>query len=317
MAPRYLIIGASGFIGARLYAVLGRTHALATYHNRPVPGAFAFDAGRMRLADAVLKQHRGLTHAYILHGETNIDKCAGDPRGTAEINVAGTKRVIDDLLEHGVTPVFASSDAVFDGSRGLWTEEDPVNPILTYGRQKAEVERYLLEKTGAGLVLRLAKVVATAPSANDMLSEWFNRLESGTEIRCARDQVLSPLAVDDAVTAFTRLAESGRSGVFHVCGPRPITRLDLLQLLVKEIRCYRELQPKITPCGLRDFNFSEPRPLDASMSPRKLYAALGRHFDDPREICRKAAAARYGGGTSRARARREPSRHSISGERVK
>jgi dTDP-4-dehydrorhamnose reductase len=152
----------------------------------------------------------------------------------------------------------------------------------------------------------LAKVVAVVSGTNHMVGEWFNRLESGTEIRCARDQVLSPLAVDDAVTEFIRLAESGRSGVFHVCGPRPITRLDLLQLLVKEITCYRELQPKITPCSLRDFNFAEPRPLDTSMSPRKLYAALGRHFDDPREICRKAAAARYGGGASRARATNRP-----------
>ena len=317
MAPRYLIIGASGFIGARLYAVLGRTHALATYHSRPVPGGFAFDAGRMRLADAVLKQHRGLAHAYVLHGETNIDKCAGDPRGTAEINVAGTKRVIDDLLNHGVTPVFASSDAVFDGSRGLWTEEDQVNPILTYGRQKVEVERYLLEKTGAGLVLRLAKVVATAPGANDMLGEWFNRLESGETIRCANDQIFSPVTVDDAVDAFVRLTQGGLAGIFHVCGPRPVTRLQLLQMLLEEAGPYREFQARIVPCSIHDFAFAEPRPLDTSMSPRKLYAALGREFDDYREICRKAAAARYGGGTGRAHAHREASRHSISGERVK
>jgi len=33
MAKRFLSIGASGFIGARLCAVLGWTHALATYHR--------------------------------------------------------------------------------------------------------------------------------------------------------------------------------------------------------------------------------------------------------------------------------------------
>jgi len=317
MVPHYLIIGASGFVGSQLYATLGRGNAVATFNRRPVHGGVAFDARSMRLADTVLKQHGGLTHAYILHGVTGIDDCANDPSGTAEINVAGTKRVIDDLLEQGVRPVFASSDAVFDGSRGLWTEEDPVNPILTYGRQKVEVERYLLGKAGAGLVLRLARVVAVAPGANDMVGEWLNRLESGETIRCASDQIFSPVTVDDAVDAMIKLTQGAHSGIFHVCGPQPVTRLQLLQMLVEEAGRHRKLAARIVPCSIRDFEFAEPRPLDTSMSPHKLYAALGRCFDDPRELCRKAAAARYGGGTSRARARREPSRHSIPGDRVK
>lgn len=247
------------------------------------------------LADVVLKWHRGLTHAFILHGVTGIDACARDPRDTAEINVTGTKRIIDDLLAHGVAPVFASSDAVFDGSRGMWAEEDPVNPILTYGRQKVEVERYLLEKSDAALVLRLAKVVATTPGANDMLDGWLNGLESGESIRCARDQIFSPVTVDDAAEAFVRLAAGGQRGVFHVCGPRAVTRLQLLQALLEEAVRYRKFRERIVSCSIRDFDFVEPRPLDTSMSPRKLYAVLGRSFEGFRETCRKLAAARYGG----------------------
>lgn len=299
LAPRYLIIGASGLIGARLYAVLGRTHALATYHTRPVTGGIAFDVDRMRLADTVLRQYRGLTHAFLVHGVTAIDSCALDPAGTARTNVAGTQRVIDDLVEHGITPVFASSDAVFDGSRGLWTEDDQVNPILTYGRQKVEVERYLLEKSSAALVLRLPKVVAAALDADDMLSEWIKSLEAGETIRCARDQIFSPITVDDAVEAFVRLAKSGRAGIYHVCGPRPVSRLELLQLLLEELASYRKFSNQIVSCSIRDFKFSEPRPLDTSMSPRKLFGALGCEFSEPRAICRKAAAVRYGSGTGR------------------
>jgi uncharacterized protein YbjT (DUF2867 family) len=36
MAPRYLIIGASGFLGGRLHAVLGRDNAIGTYRSTPV-----------------------------------------------------------------------------------------------------------------------------------------------------------------------------------------------------------------------------------------------------------------------------------------
>ena len=295
MAPRYLIIGASGFLGARLLSLLGPDNAVATYFNRPVAGGVFFDAVKMRLAGAVLKQHKGLTHAFIFHGITSIDACARDPQGTARVNVISMCAVIDDLFDHGIVPVFASSDAVFDGSRGMWTEEDTVNPVLTYGRHKVQVERYLQEKSSPWLVARLAKVAGSVIGHVDILSDWIDKLESGAEIRCARDQVFSPLGVDDAVEAMLSLAKGCHSGIFHVCGPRPVTRLELLQMLIEEIDKYRELRAQIIPCSIRDFKkFAEPRPFDTSMSPRKLYATLGRSFDDPREVCRKAAAARYG-----------------------
>ena len=295
MAPRYLIIGASGSIGARLLSLLGPDNAVATYFKRPVAGGLVFDAVSMRLADTVLKRHNGLTHAFVFHGITSIDACARDPQGTARVNVVSVCAVIDDLIDYGIVPVFASSDAVFDGSRGMWTEEDPVNPILTYGCHKAQVERYLQEKSCPWLVARLAKVVGAGLGHVDMLGDWMDKLESGAVIRCARDQVFSPLSVEDTVDAILRLAEGGHSGIFHVCGPRPVTRLQLLQMLIEETDKYRELPARIIPCSIRDFEFAEPRPFDTSMSPCKLYATLGRSFDDPREVCCKVVAARYGG----------------------
>ena len=84
------------------------------------------------------------------------------------------------------------------------------------------------------------------------------------------------------------------SGLFHVCCPKPVSRLGLLQALADEIRPLRKLDVRIVSCSIRDFDFAEPRPLDTSMSPAKLYATLGRKFDDLRRVCRDAAVRRYG-----------------------
>jgi dTDP-4-dehydrorhamnose reductase len=293
MAPRYLIVGASGLVGAQLYATLGPGNAVATCHRKPVAGGVAFDAVEMRLADTVLKQHRGFTHAYVLHGISGIDVCAREPQKTARVNVASVCAVIDDLVDHGIVPVFASSDAVFDGTRGMWTEDDPVNPVLNYGRHKVEVERHLAAKPAPSLVVRLAKVVSSAPGAGGLVNEWLDQLERDGEIRCATDQFFSPVNVDDVVRALVGLAEGRHTGVFHVCGPRPLSRLAFLRMVADEACKYRPMPARIVPCSIRDFNFAEPRPLDASMSPRKLYAALGGGFDDMSVVCARAAAQRY------------------------
>jgi dTDP-4-dehydrorhamnose reductase len=293
MAPRYLIIGASGLVGAQLYSTLGPGNAVATCHRKPVAGGVVFDAVEMRLADTVLKQHRGFTHAFVFHGVSSIDACAHDPQGTARVNVASVCAVIDDLVDHGIVPVFASSDAVFDGTCGMWTEDDPVNPVLTYGRQKVEVERYLAAKSAPSLMVRLAKVVSSAPGTGGLINEWLDQLERDDDIRCATDQIFSPADVEDVVRAVILLAEGRFTGVFHVCGPRPLSRLEFLRMVADEARRYRPASARIVPCSIRDFKFAEPRPLDASMSPRKLYAALGGGFDDMSVVCVRAAAQRY------------------------
>src|SRR5689334_18538577 len=118
--PRFLIIGASGFIGSHLYAALGRERSIATYSSHPVPGGVHFDAVGMRLSDSILRGEHGVTHAFLLHAMSNIDECARKPELARTINIDSQKRVIDDLLGAGVIPVFASSDAVFDGTRGMW-----------------------------------------------------------------------------------------------------------------------------------------------------------------------------------------------------
>lgn len=292
MHPRYLILGGSGFLGRSLHAVLG-ADAIATYQQTSIAGAIHFDASVHHLATRILTLYPSLTHAFILMGITNLDACARDPAGSARINVDAIKQVIAQLRAAGITPVFASSDAVFDGSRGGWTEDDPRCPILTYGRQKAAVEAVLLADARPSLIVRFPKMLSTTPGARDVLDGWMAELEAGAEIRCAQDQIFSPVDVDEAVQALDGLVKSQASGVFHCAAPRAVSRLELLELLVQEVQRHHAIAPRITRCSIRDFAFAEARPLDGSMSAAKLASQLGFRFSEVQRICAKAAARRY------------------------
>jgi dTDP-4-dehydrorhamnose reductase len=281
-----LVLGASGFIGRRVLARLGPGRGLGTYSARAFETGVPFDAARQGLDDLLSRAPAGLTHVFMLHGLLEPARIASDAAAAAAINVAGVQSLAQTCFREGLVPVFFSTDYVFDGTRGFWTEEDAPAPLTAYGRQKAEVEAWFAGRREPALVLRLSKVVSAVLEPRNILAEWLEAMQSGAPIRCAYDQTLSPLCAGDAAGAAIALASAGATGLFNLAGPEAFTRLALLRLLTAHVAAVAPaVQARIEPCRLADLAWSEPRPLDTSLDIDKLQRTLGWRFRPMSDVC--------------------------------
>ncbi|MBF0308879.1 MAG: sugar nucleotide-binding protein [Magnetococcales bacterium] len=276
MTSRWLIIGASGFIGSHLFARIGPSMALGTCYATPVAGTRPFTPGVMKVADLIRDQGR-FSHAFVLHGMTRLDPCAADRARSDEVNVLGTQRLLEELFEQGIKPVFTSSDMVFDGRKGNYLETDPVGPLATYGEQKVRIETFLRESGREHLVLRLPKVYSKTPGTQTLFDEWLGAIDRGDLIRLAQDQRFCPVAVEDLVVALEAAARLDLSGTYHCGGPETLTRLQMFQHLRNALeRRFGPLEGlRMAVCGINDFPFLEPRPIDISMDSGRFRQATG------------------------------------------
>lgn len=286
---KFLVIGASGFVGRELLRALGPGRALGTFSSHPIPGAVHFDARTMRLTDLNVPLG-AFTHGIILLANASIDGCARDPKSAWDLNVRAVTGIVNDLHAAGVIPVFASSDAVFDGIAGNYTENSPLSPTLTYGRHKAAVEAYVQSLPGPWIVVRLSKTVASTSGTHSLIGEWLDDFRAGKPIKCARDQRFAPASVTDVVKALIALGERRLTGLYNCGGPDALSRLELLQNLVRRIRENQTFDPDISACSIRDLPFAEPRPLDTSLISTKLYQAVGFSFKRMDAVCAESAA---------------------------
>ncbi|MEK6208815.1 MAG: sugar nucleotide-binding protein [Pseudomonadota bacterium] len=287
--PSVLLLGASGFFGPALCEAFGSSGAVATHFSHASAGSLYFDACSTPAADLVSRLPSKPAAAVILLGITNIDACARDPAGSAEVNVRGIIRVIDDARALGIMPVFVSSDAVFDGSRAYWSEDDEPIPILTYGRQKLEVERHLAALPPPWIVVRLPKLISPERNARCFLSGWVEGLGRRKRILCATDQYFTPAAAPDAARTIAQLVQAQAQGLYHLGGPERLSRRVLLGAVIDEYRKFATPVAEIIDCSLRDIpDLLEPRPLDTSLRSDRFKADFGTPFRAAGEVARAA-----------------------------
>jgi dTDP-4-dehydrorhamnose reductase len=233
--PRTAVIGAGGYIGRRL---------LAAYRAAD-PDALGVDVGgpwehRLDLAAPDIRPLKlrgsGYEYAVIAAAMTGLARCEQDKEFARARNVTGTVELARQLAGEDMIPVYFSTDNVFDGREGGYVDEAPTNPVNEYGAQKAEVERRLPEVThGRYLILRLGKVFGLVRGDRTLLDEMAGRLTKGQEVAAARDQILSPVLIDDVVRAVLGLQQVAATGLFNVCAPEVWSRYDLALALARAL----------------------------------------------------------------------------------
>lgn len=288
-SDRVLVLGGSCAIGRALKQRLG-ARAVATHRGKGPEDWPRFDA-LTDTPDPLLDRFGPFRHAVVLFAESNPDRCAKEPEAARHLNVERTVEIIDRLLARGVTPVFTSTESVFDGRKGAYVETDAPNPLMTYGKLKREVERHLEGKPA--LVVRLSRVVGTTPGDRTMFTGWIGDIAAGKTIRVAADNRFAPIHVDDVAEGLVRLMDRGQTGLFHLGNPESAGRLEMLEMLLAAWRrSGRDFIGRIEPCRFSDFPTLEPRPLDSTIVPAKLIAATGLEIRSIEAICRQAVAAK-------------------------
>lgn len=236
-----------------------------------------------------------MSHVFVLFGMVNPDRCFREPQVTRAVNVSATIALLREAFDMGLTPVYMSTDYVFDGTRGYRTEDETVSPTTSYGRQKAEVEAWLAEQQLPWLVCRSSKIVSGETDTHSVLGQWALDIRAGRAMRCAVDQVFSPALADDIAHAMVTLADSGQTGIFHVAGTPAYSRYQLAALLADHIRSIDpEVAIDLTACNLAEIPFAEPRPLDTSLSVEKLLKATGLRFTTMNALCLAVAQQQFG-----------------------
>ncbi len=233
---KILITGSNGLLGQNLIQQLaGMNHrviATGMGAQRISPDAginyVDLDITRAMQTRKFIRQHAPdiLIHSAAM---TQVDDCERDQEKSLLVNVLATETMLDACSGGNTHFIFLSTDFVFDGIKGNYSEEDPVNPVNWYGQTKALAEKKVSEYSGAWAIARTCLLygVPIHASRPNIISWIKSALEKGEHIRVLNDQVRTPTNVRDFATGIRLIFEKGARGRFHLSGKEIMTPYEL------------------------------------------------------------------------------------------
>lgn len=280
---KFLIIGASGFVGSYLLTYIGERgyEVIGTQSASKKPGLTTFDLLKHRIAECIKPSFFDTgkpVFAVICAAFNQIDQCLLRKDVAYKINVENTIRLIKDLREHGAIPVFISTSAVYDGKVGYYNEDSPHAPISEYGRHKEAVEKFLQKQAPEAFIMRLDKVVSDEPNGNHVFQGWYELIQKGQQIVCI-DQLCSPTFIKDVAEAALLGCKLGLSGAYNVANPEFFTRAELAKQFANEVG--KEVEVIVKP--QKEFNFADNRLTNAYLDSTKFIKKTGMRFTSMRE----------------------------------
>ena len=192
---------------------------------------------------------------------TNVDACEKDKEGCKALNIDAVRYLLEACKPYNTHFIHLSTDFVFDGESGPYSEEDKPNPLSYYASSKLESEELVIQSGLDYAILRtiiIYGVVDDVQRSNLVL--WTkSSLEQGKDINVITDQFRSPTLAEDLADACITAARERATGIFHISGDE--SDIDSIINLVKKIAAFFRLDPAhIKPITSESLNQPARRP---------------------------------------------------------
>lgn len=234
---KILITGSNGLLGQKLVHLLAQKTDIQLI-------ATSRGANRLAFKDGYEYQEMDITNAQqieevigknrpdaIIHTAalTQVDDCELQKEDCWQKNVKAVEYLADACEKYEVFLCHLSTDFVFDGEAGPYSEDDKPSPVSFYGWSKYAAEEVLKRSKCSWAIVRTVLVygIVEDMSRSNIILWVKNSLEANKPIKVVTDQVRTPTLAEDLAMGCWLIVNQKAEGVFHISGKDFLTPYEM------------------------------------------------------------------------------------------
>lgn len=258
MRKRVLITGSNGLLGQKLIHLLSSRNDLEL---------LACSKGKNRITKVKNFHYKNLDIAnksalenYIKEilpdvifntaAITNVDSCEVEQELCWAVNVNAVENMISCLeqlqgqnVNYQPHFIHLSTDFVFDGENGPYSENDEPNPLSYYAKSKFESEKIVIKSQVKWSIARTIIVygVAEEMSRTNIVLWAKSALEKGETIKIVDDQFRMPTLAEDLALGCSLIMDKNATGIFHLSGKDFMSVLEMVNRIANYFKLNNQL----------------------------------------------------------------------------
>jgi len=281
---RILITGASGLLGLNTALEAAKDHQVFGQVNQHQLNTEAFEVIQTDLLapQSVPRLLDRTQPDWVIHcaALADIDACERDPQQAHKLNTEIPLELAEHVARGGARLLHVSTDAVFDGRRGGYTENDFPNPLSVYAKTKLLAEQSVLEADPSSIVARV-NLFGWSPSGKRSLAEFFfNRLRLDQTCMGFSDVFFCPMLATDLAQLFLKMMGNDLSGLYHAVGSECLSKFEFGSRLAQVFGFRAGL---VIPTSVNQSGLMAARSPNLTLSNARLTKAMGEPLPDVSE----------------------------------
>ncbi len=272
---KLLITGASGLYGSKL-AQLALGKNIEVYSS-DIQGLSVYGkcvkldiSGKEQVEEAF----KTIKPDVVVHAATltDVDKCETNKELAWQVNVEGTKNIVDAAKRAGSFLIYISTDYVFSGDKGNYKETDKPNPINYYGLTKLKAEE-IVQTQQEYFIARPSVIYGSTPAAGKVnFALWLiETLRKAERVKIVTDQWNTPTLNTNLAEMTLEVIERRLTGIYHTCGATRVSRLEFAMQIADVFGLDKGLIDKVSSS---QFTWPAKRPMDSSLDTSQVQKTL-------------------------------------------
>ena len=258
-----LIIGASGLVGSNClqhFKKVSNWNVVGTYFSYQAKDTIYFDTHDLDNPDNFNVDDFNpdiIVHCGAL---TFVDYCEDHVEESFTKTVQSTQNIINLANRNDAKMVFISTDYIFDGKKGPYTEEAEANPLGVYGQHKWDAEQLVRDQVKDHLILRVTNIYGNEERGKNFIARILQQIFDGKKLtlKLPADQFATPINAHDIARCMYLLLRDNENGVFNIASTDFMSRV---QLCLRILKYFPEAQYDLFALETKDLNQKANRPL--------------------------------------------------------
>ncbi|HVP35886.1 MAG TPA: dTDP-4-dehydrorhamnose reductase [Terriglobales bacterium] len=267
---KVLITGSNGLLGQKLVKIFSSDHQTSglDLQTKPFINTPNFSYQKISITEKGKLEELFASfkpEAVINAGAyTDVDGCEENKEKAWEVNVEGVENLAKLCRENKVKLVQLSTDYIFDGKAGPYSEEDNPNPSGYYGLTKLESEKIIIQEKINFLIVRTNVLYGKSLGETHNFVLWLiQKLKNREEVKIVTDQFSNPTLADNLANAIKEAVEKNISGILNIAGgEKAISRYEFALKIAEKFNLNQSPIKKVLTSEL---NLSAPRPLKGGL----------------------------------------------------